>query len=137
MLRTLDISTSGLMAQRERMNTISGNIANINTTRNEEGKPSPFQRRLVNFAPEATPDGAPPGGVGVTFEVAIDTSAKPRQVFQPGHPDANAEGYVSFPGISLTTEFVNAIEASRAYEANVGAIDITKGILSETLKILA
>jgi flagellar basal-body rod protein FlgC len=137
MLRTLDISTSGLMAQRERMNTISGNIANINTTRDEQGKPSAFQRRLITFSPEKVPGGDPAGGVGVSFEVGVDPSAQPRLVYQPGHPDANAEGNVAFPGISLTTEFVNAVEASRAYEANMGAIDITKGILSETLKILA
>lgn len=137
MLRTLDISTSGLAAQRERMNTISGNIANINTTRDENGKPSPFQRRLVTFSPEKLPDGAPAGGVGVNFEVGVDPGAQPRLVFQPNHPDADAKGNVAFPGISLTTEFVNAVEASRAYEANMGAIDITKGMLSETLKILA
>lgn len=137
MLRTLDISTSGLVAQRERMNTISGNIANIDTTRDAQGKPSPFQRRLITFSAETPGSGSESGGVGVSFEVGIDHSEKPRQVFQPGHPDANDKGYVSFPSISLTTEFVNAIEASRAYEANVGAIDITKGILTETLKILA
>ena len=136
MLRTLDISTSGLVAQRQRMNTISGNIANINTTRNEEGKLSPFQRRLVTFTPDSAggPNG---GGVGVNFRVELDTSAQPRQVFQPGHPDADAAGYISYPGINLTTEFVNALEASRAYEANIAAIDITKGILGQTLKILA
>lgn len=137
MFKALEISTSGLVAQRHRINTIAGNIANINTTRDEHGKPSPFQRRMINFTADTTNGDTRPGGTGVKYEVDIDTSVEPRKVFQPGHPDADSQGYVMFPGISLTTEFVNAIEASRAYEANVAAIDITKGFFTQTLKILA
>lgn len=134
MFRSLDISTSGLVAQRHRMDTIAGNIANINTTRDEEGKVSPFQRRLVRF--QADEESAPLGGLGVKFRVAADTETPPRKVYTPGHPDADSEGNVAYPNINLVTEFVNAVEASRAYEANVGAIDISKGMLMQTLKLL-
>lgn len=137
MFKALEISTSGLVAQRHRINTIAGNIANINTTRNERGEVSPFQRRLITFMADTSDKSTDPGGVGVDFTVSTDTELPERKVYQPGHPDADAEGVVHFPGINLTTEFVNAIEASRAYEANVAAIDISKSIMSETMKILA
>ena len=137
MFNTLDISTSGLVAQRHRMDTIAGNIANINTTRNEKGAISPFQRRFVNFLADDEKPGPSGRGVGVKFKVEVDRQTPPRKIHQPGHPDADAEGLVSFPAIDLTKEFVNALEASRAYEANVATIDITKGMFAETLKILA
>lgn len=137
MFHALDISTSGLVAQRHRINTIAGNIANVNTTRDEQGAVSPFQRRLVTFMTDTSDSAKDTAGVGVKFSVATDTELPERKVYQPGHPDADANGVVHFPGISLTTEFVNAIEASRAYEANVAAIDITKSIMSETMKILS
>lgn len=137
MFRTLDISTSGLIAQRHRMDTIAGNIANINTTRDDKGNPSPFQRRLITFAADTDNAQAPTRGQGVTFDVAIDRETEPRKVHAPGHPDADADGNVAYPSINLTTEFVNAVEASRAYEANVAAIDMTKSMAAQTLKILA
>lgn len=137
MFHALDLSTSGLIAQRQRINTIAGNIANINSTRDADGKLSPFQRKLVTFQARTDDPLASQGGVGVKFNVATDTQTPPRTIYSPGHPDADAKGYVQFPGINLTTEFVNAIEASRAYEANVSAVDITKSLMSETLKILA
>ena len=146
MFKSLDISTSGLVAQRHRMDTIAGNIANINTTRDENGNLSPFQRRLIRFqAADPTPandqgnagaDGGDGGGLGVKFQIDVDRQTSPRKVFSPGHPDADKDGNVAYPDINLVTEFVNAVEASRAYEANVGAIDITKGMLQQTLKLL-
>ena len=137
MFRTLDISTSGLVAQRQRMNTIAGNIANINTTRDDKGNISPFQRRFVTFAADTDNKDALTLGQGVTFDVVVDRESDTRRVFNPGHPDADAEGNVRYPNINLTTEFVNAVEASRAYEANVAATDMTKTIIQQTLKILA
>ena len=137
MFRTLDISTSGLTAQRHRMDTIAGNIANINTTRDDKGNLSPFQRRLVTFAADSDNDAAVGRGQGVKYEVAIDRETEPRKVHNPGHPDADADGMVSYPSINLVSEFVNAVEASRAYEANVAAIDMTKSMANETLRILA
>jgi flagellar basal-body rod protein FlgC len=142
MFRAFDVSTSGIVAQRHRMDTIAGNIANINTTRDEKGNVSPFQRRFIAFMAEQAQSGGQGRegggrGVGVKFSVQVDRNTPPRKVVQPGHPDADANGVVSYPGIDLTTEFVNALEASRAYEANIATIDITKGMFSQALKILA
>lgn len=132
MFRTIDIITSGLVAQRHRLNTISENIANLNTTRDAEGNVAPFQRRLVNFAAEKSEGQAS----GVVFNVENDTTTPPRMVYEPGHPDANADGYVSYPNINLVTEFVNALEASRAYEANVVSFTTTQRVGEMALRIL-
>jgi flagellar basal-body rod protein FlgC len=135
MFRALDISTSGLVAQRHHLDTIAGNIANISTTRGPDNTPSPFQRRLVRFMADADRS-KEARGVGVRFEIDIERNKPPRRVYQPGHPDADADGYVAFPDIDLTTEFVNALQASRAYEANVGAVEITKAMISQSLRLL-
>ena len=137
MFHALDISTSGIVAQRHRMDTIAGNIANISTTRDEKGNVSPFQRRFIAFMADQDRRGSEGRGVGVKFSVQVDRETPARKVVQPGHPDADANGVVSYPGIDLTKEFVNALEASRAYEANIATIDISKGMYSEALKILA
>jgi len=136
MFHALDLSTSGMVAQRQRMNTIAGNIANINTTRNAEGKASPFQRQIVLFQAANRESGTSTGGVGVNYEVVTDPEAKNRQVSDPEHPDA-VDGFVSYPDINLNEEFVNAIEASRAYEANVMAVEMTKAMAAQSLRILA
>lgn len=136
MFDPIDVSTSALIAERQRMNTIADNLANVNTTRNADGKTSPFQRRFVTFA-STDVEGAPPGIAGVTYKVNIDTTTPPRRVYQPGHPDAGKDGYVSYPNIDFMTEFVNAMDASRAYQANLVAIDMTKQIDNLSLKILA
>jgi flagellar basal-body rod protein FlgC len=134
---SIDVSTSGLVAQRARMDTIAGNIANAQSTRDAQGNVSPFRRRLVTF--EATQPGRPGAddGMGVEFDVKIDEATPPRKVFQPGHPDADATGYVSYPAIDLVTEFVNAMEAGRAYEANVTTMEMSKEMSKLGLRILA
>ncbi|MBW3539658.1 MAG: flagellar basal body rod protein FlgC [Planctomycetes bacterium] len=136
MLKTIDISTSGLVAQRQRMNAIAGNIANVNTTRDAEGNAVPFQRRLVTFRTAGETE-RETGGTAVDYHVEIDTATPPRRVYQPGHPDADADGYVNYPNVSLITEFVNALEAGRAYEANIAAIEMAKNIAELSLRILA
>src|SRR5437868_3014307 len=124
----LRISASGLAAQRMRMNTISSNIANINTTRTPEG--GPYRRKDVVF--ESMPDArnfgdmikTPPNDnfqrVQVT-DIVPDQKA-PLLKYEPDHPDANAEGYVAYPNINLMEEMANMIQATRSYEANVSAI---------------
>jgi flagellar basal-body rod protein FlgC len=136
MLRAIDISTSGLVAQRQRMNTIAENIANINTTRDEEGNVAPFQRRLVLFQQQEASKGTENRAQGVKFEVMIDQQTSPRPVHEPGHPDANEDGMVMYPSINPITEYVNSIEASRAYEANIAAITISKQMAQQSLRIL-
>lgn len=134
MFSTLDIGASGLMAQRTRLDTIAGNIANINTTRNERGELSPYQRRLAIFAPGQPGDTSKPG-VHVQ-QVMRDPSPFVRR-YEPGSPDAGADGYVLTPNIDLSIEYVNALEASRAYEANITMMDVTKSMLNSTLRLIA
>jgi flagellar basal-body rod protein FlgC len=137
MLRAIDISTSGLVAQRQRMNTIAGNIANVHTTRNDDGESIPFQRRMVTFAANEESSSSEPRGTGVNFQVEVDSSSDPRKVYEPGHPDADGQGYVSYPGIDVIQEFVNAMEASRAYEANVTVIEMSKEMANLGMRILS
>ena len=137
MFHSLDLSASGLIAQRQRMNTIAGNIANLNTTRDAQGNPTPFQRRLISFTPAVPVGGETEHGVGVDYRVEIDKDSQPRMAFDPNHPDANANGYVAYPDINLNVEFVNALEASRAYEANLAAMDLTKQMFQQTLRLIS
>ncbi len=135
MFRTLDVSASGLAAQRLRIDTIAGNIAHSHTTQNEKGEASPFQRRLVVLEAQNNA-AAQTRGVGVTATVDVDTQTPPRKVLDPGHPHADAQGYVSYPNVNVITEFVNAMEASRAYEANVSTMQVTRDMIETTYKLL-
>ncbi len=133
MFGTLDISTSGLIAQRVQIDTIAGNIANAQTTRRADGKSGPYQRRVALLSPG---DGSGKPGVHVTG-VVEDTQGKPRMVKDPGHPDADANGLVAYPNVEMSTEMINALVAVRAYEANITAIEATKSIMASTMRILA
>ncbi|MCG3180678.1 MAG: Flagellar basal-body rod protein FlgC [Phycisphaerae bacterium] len=133
MFGALDISTSGLTAQRVRLNTVAANIANANSTRDASGALRPYRRQVPLFA-EAMDRAGRPRGVQVT-EIAHDPSEF-RKVYDPGHPDA-VDGYVSYPNVDMATEYVNALEATRAYEANITAIEATKAMLSASLRLLA
>jgi flagellar basal-body rod protein FlgC len=137
----LRVSSSGLTAQRMRMNTISSNIANINTTRTPEGGPYRRKDVLVEAMPETRNFGeiltAEPDKqiqrVQVT-DVPVDTKA-PILKYEPNHPDANAEGYVAYPNINLMEEMANMIQATRSYEANVSAMTATKDMAMKALEI--
>jgi flagellar basal-body rod protein FlgC len=136
MFSSLDVSTSGLVAQRARMNAISSNIANMSTTRNERGEPVPYQPRYVTFQTDNSIT-TPGGGSGVKVgSVELSTEA-PRLKYEPGHPDADAQGYVRYPAVNMTTEFVDALEATRAYEANIGVIEVSKNLADQALRIIA
>jgi flagellar basal-body rod protein FlgC len=133
MFGALDISTSGLVAQRVNLDNIAGNIANAQTTRRGDGKPGPYLRRVALLA-----SGDGKGGPGVHVQSVVeDTLTRPRLVKEPGHPDADANGIVSYPNVEMSTEMIDAIVAVRAYEANITAVDATKTILTSTLRILA
>jgi flagellar basal-body rod protein FlgC len=134
MFELLDIGASALTAQRVRMDTIAGNIANINTLRDSDGKPNPYRRRFVVFAPGQAGDASKPG-VHVK-SVSLDQSPFPKR-YDPGNPDADKQGYVSYPNVDLSIEFVNALEASRAYEANVTMMDTAKSMFNSSLRLLA
>lgn len=136
MLTSFDISTSALVAERARLNAISSNIANMSTTRNERNEPEPYTPRYVTFQTDASIT-SPGGGEGVKIGSVNKSTEPPRVKYEPGHPDADAEGYVRYPAVEMTTEFVDALEASRAYEANVGVIEVSKDIMQHTLRIVA
>lgn len=135
------VSSSGLSAQRMRMNTISSNIANVNTTRTPEG--GPYRRKDVVF--ESMPDARNFGElitakpdehmqrVQVT-DVVVDRKA-PLLKYEPEHPDANSEGYVAYPNINLMEEMANMVQATRSYEANVSAMQATKDMALGALEI--
>lgn len=144
MYGTLDISVSGMVAQRVRMDTIAANLANINTILDEHGEANPYQRRFAEFMP-GDPSAKTRAGrsMGVHVQdIGIDTRTAPRKVWDPtnehakpaGHPDA---GYVYFPSIDPITEEINGLEAQRAYEANVTAAEATKSMLAQALRMIA
>ncbi len=139
MIRSIDISTSALVAQRTRLNAISGNIANISSLKDENGDPNPYKARQVVFQTDDTLTTSGASGVKVS-EVKTE-DAEPLYRYQPNHPMAIKEGkwkdYVAYPNIDLTTQMVDAMESTRAYEANIGVMEITKGLGRETLTILA
>jgi flagellar basal-body rod protein FlgC len=140
-LTGMRVSGSGMTANRMRMNTISSNIANINTTRTPEG--GPYRRKDVVF--ESIPDGKSFGEVLMSqpernmqrvqvTDIAEDRRA-PLMKYEPNHPDANEDGYVAYPNINLMEEMANMISASRAYEANVSAMNATKDMAMTALEI--
>ena len=140
MFSSLDISTSAMVAQRTRLNVISSNLANMSSTHNEAGEAVPYQARYVTFTTDESLGNAH-GAAGVQVASVETSNSEPRYKYQPGHPDAILDGpykgYVAYPDIDLTTEFVDALEATRAYEANVGVVEITKSLTQQTLRILA
>lgn len=178
-----DITASALTAQRLRMDAISSNLANVNTTRREDGSLGAYRRRNVVFAPlmaessrrfipkgEFIPGGSnitaqgglamrpAPGGVSISADgrpmlhglvstdaegiagvqvmgIETDTETPMRLVYDPSHPDANEKGYVEMPNVNVVTEMVDMISASRAYEANVTALQSTKNMAQAALEL--
>ena len=137
MIQALDITSSALVAQRTRMNVIAGNIANAFTTAQEDGTLEPYRRRYVTFSPSEEGTGDP--GVHVS-QVAEDQSEFNYR-YEPGHPHAVTEGpwegYVAYPNVNLTLEYVDAMESARAYEANLAVMNVTKSMVQQSIRLLA
>ena len=139
--KSMDISASGLAAQRLRMNVLSTNLANAQSTRGDDG--GPYRRRDVVF--QAVPTGEKfedflNGTQGtelrrVQVSDIHQDNRDPRRVYDPGHPDADPQGYVSLPNVQVMTEMVNMIAATRAYEANATAVDDAKQMAVKALEI--
>lgn len=138
MLNALDISTSALVAQRTRLNAISSNIANLSSLRNENGDIAPYQARHVIFQTDER--GGEDGAAGVKVSSVETSNVEPLRRYQPNHPLAMKEGpwkdYVAYPAVNMNTEFVDALEATRAYEANVGVMEVAKSMAMQTLRII-
>jgi len=171
-----DITASALTAQRLRMDTISSNLANVNTTRKADGTIGAYRRKNVVFAPiledagnqfgvsgggslagsmplkaakngfSIGTDGRPLLTVGITHsefggagvevtQITDDEKTPMRLVYDPSHPDANKDGYVEMPNINVVTEMVDMISASRAYEANVTAMQSAKGMMQSAMEL--
>jgi len=140
----IDVAGSGLAAERLRMDVTAGNLANAETTQGANGQP--YRRREVVLQ-EAQPNGpsfgsmlasastAPPAA-GVQVAGIVEDQTPPRQVYDPGNPAANAQGYVLLPNVNPVTEMVDLISASRSYEANVTAMQSAKTMFSQTLGLL-
>jgi flagellar basal-body rod protein FlgC len=133
-LTGIDSSSSALAAERVRMEVITQNIANANTTRGIDGKP--YQRQQVVF--EQVLQGIQSGATGPQkVEIArIEKDVRPpRLVFNPGHPDADADGMVSVPNINIHEEMADLIAASRAFEANLAVVKNARAMALQTLSI--
>lgn len=133
------ISGSALTAQRLRMDLLAGNVANSETTRTPEG--GPYRRADVVFAPIMPPQRLGSAGrpqspaTGVAVPQIIADAGEPKLVYDPGHPDADASGYVAYPNIDVVTEMTNLLSAVRSYEANVTVLNLTKASAQRALEI--
>jgi flagellar basal-body rod protein FlgC len=128
LFRALDISASGLHAQWVRMEVVANNVANADTTQTPEG--GPYRRREVVFSTVMN------GLNGVDVAGVVASNAPPRMVYDPGHPEADARGYVAMPDVQMPLEMVDMVTASRAYQANLVAMTSFRTICEETLKLL-
>lgn len=138
---SFDISGSGMSAQRLRTDIISQNIANVNSTNTADG--GPYRRKTVVFAEKSSIDfgevlmstaGTVGSGVKVT-QIVEDNETPMSMVYDPAHPDADENGYVTYPNVNVVTEMTNLIDASRSYEANVTAFNASKAMASKGLEI--
>ena len=137
MYGSLDISVSGMIAQRTRMNVIASNVANASATRNADGESIPYRRRIASFMPGDPTSSTKMGrqmGVHVG-EIELDQSPFQKR-YDPHHPDAQEDGYVLTPNVNPAIENVNALEAARAYEANVVAAEASKTMLAQALRLI-
>lgn len=152
MFRTLGISASGLSSQRQRLETIASNIANAETTRTEAGVP--YRRQVVQLEARAYPgypyetriDGRPslfrlPGGGpldaahGVRVTAIEEDPSEGPLVYDPGHPDADGDGYVRYPNVRITDELVDMMDARRVYEANATVFQSAKAMLRSSIDL--
>lgn len=129
-----DISVSGLKAQRTRMNVIANNIANAETTRTPEG--GAFQRQLAVFRGEELKRGFSSSKGGVRVTNVVGDKSPSRLVYDPSHPDANADGYVAYPNVSLAVEMADLSSAQRAYDANVAVLVSDRRMSLKALEII-
>jgi flagellar basal-body rod protein FlgC len=135
LLDSLAISDSALTAERLQMDVIANNVANANTTRTAEG--GPYKAEEVVFT-QANLQGGVPGGLanaGVQVAAVIQDNRPPRRVYDPTNPDADRQGYVSYPNVDPVTEMTNMMAATRAYQANVTVADDLKALATRALDL--
>jgi flagellar basal-body rod protein FlgC len=127
------VSASALDAQKGRMNTIASNMANVHSTQTEAG--GPYVRKEVVFAPLPIGSEHPTTLEGVKLVQIVDSQEPFKKLYEPGHPDADKNGFVSMPNVNIMEEMVNMMMASRAYEANVTTFNMSKSMFLKALEI--
>ena len=146
-LSSIDVSASGLTAQRLRMDTIANNMASAEATR-VANRPGPYRRQVVLFEARTPQKGSnfasifkntmQSAGSGVRvrqIKELDDNDSAFRRVYEPSHPDADENGYVTYPNVNIVEEMINLISATRSYEANAKVIEATKGMATRALDI--
>jgi flagellar basal-body rod protein FlgC len=138
MFNAIDVISKALSATRLRVNTLASNIANAETTRTDEGGPYKRKDVVQVSRPEASPfatemDKASLASPSVL--AVVEDQSDPRKVYQPGHPDADKEGYVAYPNINVVSTMTDMMSASRLYQANVTALETARDISAEALRI--
>jgi flagellar basal-body rod protein FlgC len=137
--KSMQINTSGLNLERLKLDVISTNIANVNTTRTEDG--GPYKRKMVLFRENLVNETNRLGGSiavnseGVKVTGIGEDASDFRMEYDPSHPDADENGYVSMPNINMVDEMIDLIKTQRSYEANITALNTSKSILKKALEI--
>ena len=129
-----EIALTGLRAQRTRMNVIANNIANVMTTRTPDG--GPFRRQLAIFRGEQLGPNADHKDFGVRISRIIADPSPFRIVYEPSHPDANADGFVEYPNVNVAVEMINLVSAQRAYDANIAVFASDRRMKQKALEII-
>lgn len=138
----MNVSSSGMTAERTRMNLISSNIANANVTRTPEGGPYKRKDPVFSTVPAEGPFASTLGQAGEKgvnkVEVALiqEDQTPPRMLYDPTHPDANGDGFVAYPNVNIIGEMADMVSATRAYEANVTAAQAAKSMAMKALDLL-
>lgn len=143
LIKTMDLAAGGMTAQRQRLNVISSNLANANTTKTDDG---PYRRKTVIF--EAVPMTEEPFSgrlaesldeqvQGVKVKEIVPVKGEFKKIFDPSHPDADREGYVHLPNVNLVEEMVQMLNANRSYEANAAVIRTSKDMAIRALEIIS
>ncbi|MDD9898669.1 MAG: flagellar basal body rod protein FlgC [Candidatus Melainabacteria bacterium] len=129
----LNTAGSALISERLRMDVIASNLANANTTHDVDGKNNPYKRKVVQF--QELLDERTGLSAGVAARTVEDDSSPLQMVFDPGHPDADEQGYVKYPNVSVEREMVDMVTAKAAYEANVQTIQVFKSMFNASLEL--
>ncbi|MGQ9570054.1 MAG: flagellar basal body rod protein FlgC [Thermodesulfovibrionales bacterium] len=132
-LNVFKVSASALDAQRQRMNVIASNMANVHSTRTEEG--GPYRRKDVIFSAVSIQSNPDSYLVGVKVTDIVPDTTPFKRIYDPGHPDADKDGYVMMPNVNSVEEMVNMMMAFRAYEASVSAFNTSKTMIMKTLEL--
>jgi flagellar basal-body rod protein FlgC len=136
----LSVSASGMAAQRTRAALLVENLANAETTRTPEG--GPYRRKDVVFSSEPVPftgvfeTALSASETGVSVAEIVEDTREPERRYQPGHPDADADGYVAYPRINPAEDMIDLISAARGYQANVAAISAVKDMIQRSIELL-